>query len=215
MRQKKLMVVQMRRVNFSDQKNFLLVSSEFELKLMTRRAVRVKSGGFRSRPLLLHWHDLFAHYLAPNRHKIETNKMLKISTSIRDCIIVVKRLRCLIPAYFILEAQLFVTSELIRTNRSSVLTFRKSLQEKKSLFQFQFQVGRNDDNEKLTYYGLKGNSSAEYLLDKRTDLLPEFKQLQNELVSTIVEQNQRQYDKDIKTYRLFEGELYNVDLEDR
>jgi len=36
--------------------------------------------------------------------------MVKIPTAVKNCIIVVKRLRCLVEGYFILEAQMFVAS---------------------------------------------------------------------------------------------------------
>jgi hypothetical protein len=54
-RQKKLMVVQIMQEIYSDQKNLFLVSNEFDLKLMLRKTVKIKSGGFRTAPLTLNW----------------------------------------------------------------------------------------------------------------------------------------------------------------
>lgn len=59
LRQKKLMVMQMLRLKFSDQKNYFLVSTAFDLKVMIHKIVKVKNGGFRMRPLVLHWQELF------------------------------------------------------------------------------------------------------------------------------------------------------------
>lgn len=101
-RQKKLMVIQMKRLKFSDQKNYLLVTSDFKLKIMTRKTVKVKNGGFRGSPLLLSWEELFNKYIAANKEKVTNNKMIKIPTAAKDCIMVVKRLRCLIEDYTIL-----------------------------------------------------------------------------------------------------------------
>ncbi len=55
LRQKKLMVMQMIRLKFSDQKNYFLVSTGFDLKVTIRKIVKVKSGGFKAHPLVLHW----------------------------------------------------------------------------------------------------------------------------------------------------------------
>lgn len=59
LRQKKLMVMQMLRLKFSDQKNYFLVSTTFDLKVMIHKIVKVKNGGFKMRPLVLHWQELF------------------------------------------------------------------------------------------------------------------------------------------------------------
>jgi len=44
----------------------------------------------------------------------------------------------------------------MRKNRNSILAFRRSLQTKILSCEFQFQVGSNDENDKLVFYGLKG-----------------------------------------------------------
>ena len=53
------MVMEMTRLKFSDQKNYFLVSKDFEFKLMIHKVVKVKNGGFRARPLILNWQELF------------------------------------------------------------------------------------------------------------------------------------------------------------
>jgi len=60
------MVMQMDRLKFSDQKNYFLVTADFELKLMMRKVVKVKNGGFRTHPLLLNWQDLYNKYIVTN-----------------------------------------------------------------------------------------------------------------------------------------------------
>jgi len=95
-KQKKVMVMQMNRVKFSDQKNYFLVNSDFGLKLTMHKQVKVKNGGFRAVPLLLSWEELFRKYIVPNQQKIAASKMIKIPTVAKECIMVVKRLRCLI-----------------------------------------------------------------------------------------------------------------------
>lgn len=55
LRQKKVMVMQLTRLKFSDQKNYFLVDSDFDLKLMMRKVVKVKNGGFRTHPVNLNW----------------------------------------------------------------------------------------------------------------------------------------------------------------
>ncbi len=91
---KKLIVVQISEEPFSSQKNAFLVSSDFQLRLSMRQTVKVKAGSYRSQPLTLNWEELFMKYLLENREKIARSKMLKIVTEVRECTIIVKRLRC-------------------------------------------------------------------------------------------------------------------------
>lgn len=65
-RQKKMMVMQMKSLKFSDQKNYFLVTSDFKLKIMMRKLVKVKSGGFRTTPIILNWKDIYKQYLLPH-----------------------------------------------------------------------------------------------------------------------------------------------------
>lgn len=70
------------------------MTSDFQLRLSMRQTVKVKAGSYRSQPLTLNWEELFMKYLLENKEKIARSKMLKIVTEVRECTIIVKRLRC-------------------------------------------------------------------------------------------------------------------------
>lgn len=60
------MVVLMKSLKFSDQKNYFLVTSDFQLKIMIRKVVKLKSGGFRSHPIFMNWQDIYKQYIFPH-----------------------------------------------------------------------------------------------------------------------------------------------------
>lgn len=53
--------------------------------------------------------------------------MLKIPTDNQQCLVVIKKLRCLIDNHVILEAQMLVGSELMRKKRNTIFLLHKCI----------------------------------------------------------------------------------------
>ena len=62
--------------------------------------------------------------------------------------------------------------------------------------------------------GIKGNSAMISEMLRQKTLTAFEKGITAEVVEKVLEED-TDYDRGIKTYRLWQGELYNVDLEDR
>ena len=100
--QKKLMIMQIQREVYSDQKNWMLLTKNFEMKMMLKKEVLLKSGNFRSSPYKMKWEEIFEKHVLTNKEKILSNKMIKIATEVKECLVAVKRLRCIAEEFVIL-----------------------------------------------------------------------------------------------------------------
>jgi len=66
----------------------------------------------------------------------------------------------------------------------------------------QFRLGFNEQDQKLAFYVIKGSMNS-LKFDQCTTLAPEYQQIQNDLVASIIEEKGLEYGKDIRTYRLY------------
>ena len=79
---------------------------------------------------------------------------------------------------------------------------------KKEVSKFEFHYSEDDAGKRLQIYGFKNPVCMRPVMTRALDNDERDQSAASNLKNS-------QYGPDIKTYRLFEGDLYNIDLEDR
>jgi hypothetical protein len=202
-----LLVVQVVKEPFSSLKNMFLVNSDFHIELMLHSESKIKLGQFRKDPLTIQWAELFARYIADQRDKLLKTKMAKVQTDHKGCLIIVKKLNCAAQGQHLLLAQIIVSNE-SKDRKESILQNRRSFQLKKNDSKFEFHYAEDDASDRLQIFGFK---HPVCIRSNHTRTLDNFEREQSAAATL---KNDR-LGSDIKTYRLYDGDLYNVDLEDR
>lgn len=134
--------------------------------------------------------------------------MAKVQTEHKGCLIIVKKLNCASSSHHLLLAQIIVSNE-SKDRKESILQNRRSFQLKKEDSKFEFHYADDEGpSDKIQIYGYK---QPVHMRSHHTRTIDHFDREQSAAATLRAER----YGTDIKTYRLFDGDLYNVDLEDR
>jgi 23S rRNA G2069 N7-methylase RlmK/C1962 C5-methylase RlmI len=91
---------------------------------------------------------------------------------------------------------------------------RESFEKVKKTNNFEFIYMDTNEKDKLLIYGINNYQDQNR---KRASLFLNDSQLEKEIIVDVVQNSMKNRNewKDIKTYRLWDQELYNVDLEDK
>lgn len=133
--------------------------------------------------------------------------MAKVNTDFKGCLIIVKKVSCVSSTQHLLLAQIIISNE-SKDRKESILQNRRSFQIKKEVSKFEFQYSEDDSGDRIQVFGYRHPLNA---LSNHTRTLENFEREQSAAATL----KKERYGNDIKTYRLYGGDLYNVDLEDR
>lgn len=126
--------------------------------------------------------------------------MAKVQTDQKGYIIIVKKLTCIQPSKHLLLAQIIVSNQ-SKDRKESILQNRRSFQVKKDVSSFEFQYSEDDSGDRLQIFGFKHPVCMRPVATRTLEPYERAATLKN-----------AKYGADIKTYRLYEGDLYNIDL---
>ena len=213
-KQKKLTILEIAKEPFSPMKNMLLLSDNFEIELMMREKVRVRSGLYKEKPLVVEWREIFKESVEPQREKLQRTKLVKIETNFEGLMLIIKQLNCLTPGYSILLVQLVMSSEAVREARTETMLVTDGVLKDGNHGQFEFKWNCKS-GDRLSIYGIREGMKFNRNGLVQFATLDNFdKGVRENLIEGML-LSHNDYAKDIRTYRLWDGDLYNIDLEDK